>query len=290
MSGCNFKWIDHSRKVRIWDRRKITTIITMWIGQLNNYHIWFVLSILWICRRWHDYICYWCLHRICHFNSWKHKGYLRHLFRAGEHFKKFSYQFSRKLGLRQRVSLWCSLCKSKIYLITHFRHHHLVDQVVRISSRKPSKRMLITEVFVIIWFEVDHCMHLLRTIAKQTLEVTDESVDITFPGCFQDDVFVVVISQSTRQLFVVHLGFVFPVSPPSRNLVWIDHLELPTIPRPSDEVLAGFICKKLQQKLPQLNGAWACEARTPRSLGQHTCLDQWSSLFWNPRGGWKLSL
>ena len=92
-----------------------------------------------------------------------------------------------------------------------------------------------------VWLEVHHGMNLLRTVTQQALEITDEPVDVTFPGCFENDVLVVVISETSRQFLVVHLRFVLPDAPPSRHLVRIRHLELPAVASPGDEVLAGLV-------------------------------------------------
>ena len=43
-------------------------------------------------------------------------------------------------------------------------------------------------------------------------------VHIPLASRLLDNVFVVVISQATRQLLIIHLRFVFPESPPSRYL------------------------------------------------------------------------
>ena len=77
---------------------------------------------------------------------------------------------------------------------------------------------LITEVLVGVWSEVDHSVNFFWAVPQQPLQVTDKPVDITLPRGFQDDIFVVVISQTPRQLLIVHLGLVFPETPPSGNL------------------------------------------------------------------------
>ena len=41
---------------------------------------------------------------------------------------------------------------------------------------------------------------------------------LPFSSSLVNDVFVVVVSQTPTQLFIVHLGLVFPETPPSGNL------------------------------------------------------------------------
>jgi hypothetical protein len=77
-----------------------------------------------------------------------------------------------------------------------------------------------------------------------------------------DYVLVVVVAEAARQLLVVHLGLVLADAPASGHLVRVGQLELPTVAGPGDERLAGFVRQELQQELPQLDGARACEAGT----------------------------
>lgn len=76
-----------------------------------------------------------------------------------------------------------------------------------------------------------------------------------------DDIFVVVVSQTTTQLLIIHLGFVLANSPSTRHLVRVGEFELPAVASPRYETLARFVCQQLQQELPQLDGARTCEAR-----------------------------
>lgn len=41
--------------------------------------------------------------------------------------------------------------------------------------------------------DVQHGVELLRRVAQQALQVTDETVDVAFPGRLVDDVLVVVV-------------------------------------------------------------------------------------------------
>ena len=102
--------------------------------------------------------------------------------------------------------------------------------------------------------EVDHGMNLFGTVTQQPLQVAHESIDVAFAPSLQDYVLVVIVSQPPGQLFIVHLWFVLPDAPSSSHLVRVDHLELPTITGPGDEVLAGLVCEQLEQELPKLDG------------------------------------
>lgn len=84
-------------------------------------------------------------------------------------------------------------------------------------------------------------MQLLGREPQQVLEVAHEAVHVALARGLVDDVFVVVIAQTSAQLLVVHLGLVFPLAPPAGHLIWVSELKLPSVPRPADERLAGFV-------------------------------------------------
>jgi len=126
--------------------------------------------------------------------------------------------------------------------------------------------------------EVDHGMNLFWAVPQQPLQVADKPVDITLSRGFQYDIFVVVISETPRELFVVHLWLVLPDAPPPCHLVRVGHLELPPVPGPDDEVLAGLVCEQFEEELPELNGTGASEAGTSGGLGKHGSLHQGSAL------------
>ena len=115
-------------------------------------------------------------------------------------------------------------------------------------------KSLITEVLVGVRSEVDHGMNLFWAVAQQPLQVAHKPVDITLSRGFQDDIFVVVISETPRELLVVHLWLVLSDAPPPCHFVRIGHLELPSVPGPDNEVLAGLVCEQLQEELPKLDG------------------------------------
>ena len=126
---------------------------------------------------------------------------------------------------------------------------------------------LFADIFLQVWFKVHHGMNLLGAVAEQALQVADEPVDVTLSRRFQDYVLVVIVSEPPGQLLVVHLGLVLPDAPPPGHLVRVGHLELPAVPGPGDEVLAGLVGEQLQQELPQLDGTRAREGGAARGLG-----------------------
>ena len=76
------------------------------------------------------------------------------------------------------------------------------------------------------------------------------------------------LPKSPGELFIVHLWLVLSDSPSPGDLIRIDHLELPAVGSPGNEVLAMLVCQQLQQELPQLDGAGSGEAGTaPGSTG-----------------------
>ena len=54
--------------------------------------------------------------------------------------------------------------------------------------------LCVTSVLVLLLeFEVDHLVDLLRTVAEQPLQVADKAVDVALPSCLQDYVLVIVV-------------------------------------------------------------------------------------------------
>jgi hypothetical protein len=68
-----------------------------------------------------------------------------------------------------------------------------------------------------------------------------------------NDLLVVVVTQTSAQLLVVHLGLVLAHSPQSGHLVRVGQFELPPVTRPGDTVLAALVRQQLEQELPQLD-------------------------------------
>lgn len=55
-------------------------------------------------------------------------------------------------------------------------------------------------------------------LPKQCLKITNEAVDISLSGGFMNDVFVVVVTKTATELFVVHFRFILTDSPPTSDL------------------------------------------------------------------------
>jgi len=66
--------------------------------------------------------------------------------------------------------------------------------------------------------DADQDEELLRRDAQQCRKVADKAVDVPFTRRFGNNVLVVIIPKSPRQLFVVHFRFLFANTPLARNL------------------------------------------------------------------------
>ena len=66
--------------------------------------------------------------------------------------------------------------------------------------------------------DADQVEEVLWLVTQQGLQVTDEPVDVALARCLVDDVFVVVVTEASRQLLIVHLRLVLPRAPTSSNL------------------------------------------------------------------------
>lgn len=69
-----------------------------------------------------------------------------------------------------------------------------------------------------LFTDVQHAVQLSRLVSQQALQVADKAVDVAFASRLADDVFVVVVSQTTTQLLIVHLGLVLPPTPQQGHL------------------------------------------------------------------------
>lgn len=58
----------------------------------------------------------------------------------------------------------------------------------------------------------------INDLPKQCLKITNETINVSLSSRFVDDVFIVIITQTTAELFVVHFWFIFTNSPSSSNL------------------------------------------------------------------------
>ena len=132
-------------------------------------------------------------------------------------------------------------------------------------TRRPAADVSLI-LLVFLRLDVAGLEQLLRREAQQAVEVTDEAIDVPLPCCLVNDVLVVVVAQTSRQLLIVHLGLVFADAPSSSNLIWVGELELPAVTCPGDEVLTRLICQLLQQELPQLDWSAPCADRQQSTL------------------------
>ena len=86
-------------------------------------------------------------------------------------------------------------------------------------------------------YDPDPVEEMVRSLAHDTLHVAHEPVHVPLAPRLLDDVLIIVISQTTRKLLIIHFGLVFPKTPPSRDLIGILQFELPPIARPGNDVL-----------------------------------------------------
>ena len=61
----------------------------------------------------------------------------------------------------------------------------------------------------------------MRRLAHDALHVAHKPVHVPLAPRLLDDVLVIIISQSTRQLLIIHFGLVLPETPPPRDLIGI---------------------------------------------------------------------
>lgn len=62
---------------------------------------------------------------------------------------------------------------------------------------------------------------------------------------------VIIVSQGSAQLVVVHVCFVFPESPQLGHFFCFEELEFTIVGGPADQVLMFLVQQQLQQELPQ---------------------------------------
>lgn len=70
---------------------------------------------------------------------------------------------------------------------------------------------------------------------------------------FGHNVLIVVVSEGSAQLVIIHVGLALALSPAPGHLVGVCHLELPIGPLPRDAVGIGTVRKQLKEELPQLD-------------------------------------
>ena len=77
-------------------------------------------------------------------------------------------------------------------------------------------------------------------------------VSISLAVHFLHNVLIIIISESSAHLVIVHVWFRLPLSPFPGNLIRVSQLELPGGPLPGDEGGVGGVRQKLQEELPEL--------------------------------------
>lgn len=82
-------------------------------------------------------------------------------------------------------------------------------------------------------------------------------------GCKYVTHLIVVVTQGSAQLIIVHVGLVLAQPPKLSHLFGLQQLELAIIGRPADEVLVTLVEQQLQQELPECDRALH-DGRRPR--------------------------
>ena len=68
------------------------------------------------------------------------------------------------------------------------------------------------------WMNTGYAKKLVRSVAEHSLQVAHEAVDVALPRRLVNDVLIIVVAKTTRQLFIVHLRLVLANPPPSSTL------------------------------------------------------------------------
>ena len=112
-------------------------------------------------------------------------------------------------------------------------------------------------------------LHLLETHTQHVLKVTDKLVHVSLPRDFANDALVVIVTETSTQLLVVHARFVLPRAPLPSNLLGVIQFELPLAACPRDAVLVFPVCQQLKEELPELNRTRAREGHPGALPGQN---------------------
>lgn len=118
----------------------------------------------------------------------------------------------------------------------------------------------------VVWRDIRHLSLVLNDPAvrpvvlvclRDPLEV--KLVGVALAVHLGHDVLVVVVAQGAAQLVVVHVGLALALAPALGDLIWVGHLELAVGALPGDDAGVVAVGQELQQELPQLDLAGACE-------------------------------
>lgn len=98
------------------------------------------------------------------------------------------------------------------------------------------------------------------------LESLGNAMKVKFVGIplamhFRHNVLVIVVSEGSAQLVVIHVGLAFAFSPAPRHFVRVRHLEFPVGPFPRDTAGVGTVRQQLEKELPQLDLPAPCETQ-----------------------------
>lgn len=93
-------------------------------------------------------------------------------------------------------------------------------------------------------------LHRVR-VHFQYLRERDKLVHKLLPNHLLDDVLVIIVTQGSAQLIVIHVCFVFSESPQFGHLFGFEELEFTIVGGPADQMLMFLVQQQLQQELPQ---------------------------------------
>lgn len=85
----------------------------------------------------------------------------------------------------------------------------------------------------------------------QYLRERDKLVHKLLPNHLLDDVLVIIVSQGSAQLIIVHVRFVFSESPQFGHFLCFEELEFTIVGGPADKMLVLLVQEQLQEELPQ---------------------------------------
>lgn len=95
--------------------------------------------------------------------------------------------------------------------------------------------------------------HVNERIVDQHQLVEVELVGESFPFGLVQDPFVVVVSERSAELVIIHLGLALAGAPQPCHLVWVFDDELAVIPLPGDDIMVLLLPQQLQDEVPQLD-------------------------------------
>merc|ERR1719474_1296416 len=90
-------------------------------------------------------------------------------------------------------------------------------------------------------------------VANKLFQVAHKLVDESLPVHLTSHITIVVVSQRSGQLLIIHIGFIFAGTPQLRYHLRIGQFELSVVAQPVDHLTVFLVREKLQQKLPQLD-------------------------------------